>query len=251
MAEAGFDELEEAVQQGRGDGGRVVQVNAYDGRIDLGGRVEGVGGDVGGDGGLAIHLHAERQQAEVAGEGADALGHLALHGQDQALRGALGLQQVAQQGRGDVIGDVGDHQVARGGHQLGRVEDEDISLHQAHIGHAAQHFFQRAEQVGIQLHGDHLAGGGSQVAGQAAQAGADLEHIVLGEDLGGHDDAAQGGLVQQEILAQALVGAQVVTAQQAGHVEGAGGREGRARWPDAGGVQGMIHTMFAGAGQRK
>jgi hypothetical protein len=70
LAETGFAEAEERIQQRVGDARSWIQVNPQDGRINLGGWVKSLGGDVRCYVRLTINLNTERQQAKIAWSGA-------------------------------------------------------------------------------------------------------------------------------------------------------------------------------------
>ena len=155
---------------------------------------------------LSVHLHAQREQAHVAWRSADALGHLALHGQHQARRLETRLQQVADDSRGDVVRDIGHHQVARLAGQYRRVNRQDIALGHDHIGKIGQHLLEQRDQVLIQLDRGHTPRGARQVARQVAQTRANLQHHPIRGDLGRGDHGIQCRWVDEEILTKAFFG---------------------------------------------
>ena len=75
-----FDQFEKNIQQFNRDERLFVNVDPQDGGIHFGGGVKGIRGDLCSDAGRAINLHAQRQQAEVAGPGTDAFGNFLLDG---------------------------------------------------------------------------------------------------------------------------------------------------------------------------
>lgn len=118
LAVARFGKAEEGVQMRAGDVWFGVEVYAHDGGIHLRDRIKRLGGDAGGEGGVAVDLHTEGEQAHlrVGFVGAlrrstDALGNFTLNGQDDAGGGMPAFEQVADDGGGDVVGDVGDDEI--------------------------------------------------------------------------------------------------------------------------------------------
>ncbi len=75
-------------------------------RIHLGRRVKSAGRDGQRHARIAEHLHAQRQQRKVARFGANALGYFLLNGQSHAPGFHAVFQQVADEGRGDVIRNI-------------------------------------------------------------------------------------------------------------------------------------------------
>lgn len=118
LAVSGFGEAEEGVEVGGGDAGFGVEVDADNGGVHLRGGVKRAGGDVGDDGGLTIDLDAEGEEAHLrvgfvraVGGGADTFGDFALDGEDDPGGRVAAFEQVADDGGGDVVGDVGDDEV--------------------------------------------------------------------------------------------------------------------------------------------
>ena len=76
---------------------------------------------------------------------------------------------------------------------------------------------QGRKEAGVALDGDQPGGTGrQQCRGEAAGPGADLQHGAAGERAGSGGDPGQDAGVEQEMLAQALVGADPVPAQDVG-----------------------------------
>ena len=122
------------------------------------------------------------------------------------------VEPAEQQRRGDVVGQVGDdpHRPATGrvrtGRQLQRVGLDDLEpaadlgLELAQSGRRSADRARRRPAAS--------GAGRKQGAGQPAGAGADLQTTVAGEIAGSGGDPAQDRRVEQEVLAQPLVGAQ-------------------------------------------
>ena len=73
---------------------------------------------MGDDGGVAVDLDAEGEEAHLGvsfvravGGGAEAFGDFALDGEDDPGGWVAAFEQVADDGGGDVVGDVGDNEV--------------------------------------------------------------------------------------------------------------------------------------------
>lgn len=214
LAKACLGELKKSFQHGNGNERFRIDFDDQHGRVHAGGGEEGRGGDPGGDARLAVDLHAERQQAQIAWFGADAFRDLLLDGQYDAARFAFAFEQVADDGRGDVVRDVGHDQVLGPVDDIGRGQVEDVGVDQAHVGMRLEHGLQWRDQLQVQFDGDDLFGGDGQVAGQASQAGTNLQHGIVGLDPGSAGDAFEGFGVFEEILAEAFIGMQAVAFEQ-------------------------------------
>jgi len=155
--------------------------------------VEGGGGDDVCQDWFAVHLHAQCQEAQVTRFGANALRNFLLNGQYNAPRPTRGVafQQVPDDRRGDVVGDVRHHQVIRLIHDLCHGGLENIPMHHTHIGIWLEYRPQRSQHALIQFDRRHLSGTNSQIAGQTSQARTDLKHTVIRPDLRGKGDIFQ------------------------------------------------------------
>ena len=87
-------------------------------------------------------------------------------------------------------------------------------MHDVHIRVAGQGQAQGGNQVLIDLDGDDPAGGLRQAASERAKAGANLQYPISRAYLGSGDDTIQRGVVDEEVLPQALARAQVEAGQQ-------------------------------------
>ncbi len=129
------------------------------------------------------------------------------HDQAPAHRRQLG-EQVQHHRHADVVRQVRD--------QRGRLDRQVRGPHAQRVrGHDVQPVGQRGRPVGhgrgqppgqqrVDLHGAHRAGGLEQSEGQRAESGADLEHDVVGGQVGGADDPAHGVGVVHEVLPEPL-----------------------------------------------
>jgi hypothetical protein len=116
-------------------------------------------------------------------------------------------QQVKQQRRGDVVGQVADHPQGLAMRQPAEIRFQCIGIDNLKITDIAAAFLQRFDQVTVKL--DHLqpACGLQQGQGDGALARADLHQPVAGLRVDGADDAADNARVMQKILAEAFPGA--------------------------------------------
>ena len=89
-----------------------------------------------------VELHGDREQAVVAraGLGNHAVGHLALHHQHGAVERGVACGQLEQDGRGDAVRQVANHQqalaVRRGGRR--KVELQHVLLDDGDAGRGVQ-----------------------------------------------------------------------------------------------------------------
>ena len=96
----------------------------------LGGGVEGLRRHAEEEMGSPVELHRHSQQAHSSRAGGYALRHLSLEHHDQACGRQVGLQEVAQHRRRDVVRQVGDDGVRAAAPRLvqevGRTQAEDV-----------------------------------------------------------------------------------------------------------------------------
>ena len=101
------------------------------------------------------------------------------------------------------------------------IEFQDIPLDDADVLPTGEHAVQRRDELRIELDGDHLPRPFCQQHGQAAQAGADLQHRICRFHLCRGDQAGKRCRIGQEILPQAFIRPQAMLAQQRGDIQGA------------------------------
>ncbi|MNN62006.1 hypothetical protein D3C81_1772740 [compost metagenome] len=95
--------------------------------------------------------------------------------------------------------------------QLRLAHVQGVALDDGQAAGAVIQFAEQGDEAGVLLDQNHLAGVAFQDgAGQAAGAGADLDHSAAVERTGVADDLARHIEVQQEVLAEALLGQQAV-----------------------------------------
>jgi len=163
-------------QNTRRVGGRRPGSEAHGGGVDFGGRGEGSGRDSEEKRGGCEQVGLYREIAVVAssGLGGETLRDFALHQQYGPAEERPQREDLVENGRGDVVGQVaGDD----GRSPLGEVRLEDVRLDDGEAG--------QAEAFGegvIQLDRDDARGAGQEVFGQFAAAWADLndERLPLG-----------------------------------------------------------------------
>ena len=137
----------------------------------------------------------------VAGVRREALPDLLLHHDEHPSYERLALEQVQDQRRGDVVGQV------RHDHGLATVEDRGVVGVQR-VGVMDRHppgfddRTQRLEQVAIDLHRVHLGAGLDQRQRQRSETGADLEHQVALAHVGQARDPSHGVGVDDEVLTE-------------------------------------------------
>ena len=114
-------------------------------------------------------------------------------------------QPADQELGADVVGQVGDDPDRRRQVRQ-RVERQGVALeHGQPAGPGGGDLGERRQAAGVALDRDDVAGAlGEQRAGQAAGAGADLEHVAGGEVAGAAGDLGGQVEVEQEVLAERL-----------------------------------------------
>ena len=123
--------------------------------------------------------YGERAVIRGAGLCRDALRHFLLHHDGDGLE-ALRFQQRRENGGGDVIGEVGAGHGAESAelllHQRGDVLLQHVSPENFQIGKIPHGDVQNGFQALVHLHRADLPGAETQLLGQRADAGADLQH---------------------------------------------------------------------------
>ena len=203
------------------DGRPVGPVGARDqmhhGRGHLGRRGEGGGRQVHDDPRLGDGLGDDRQTAVgvVVGVGDDPLGDLLLEHQGQAGGPPGPGQPLDEQGGADIVGQVGDHVRAPAIGQGGLVDLQSVRLdHLKAAGRRLGEFAQQRQEAAVLLDRNQPAGVAFQERpGQAAGPRTHLDHCVALEGPGQARDLAGDVQVQQEVLAEALLGEQAVGGQ--------------------------------------
>jgi len=123
--------------------------------------------------GATVQLDAHAQQAHLPRTSGDAVRYLALYRDHQPLGTGIGLQEVAQNGGGDGIGEVAYNEIGsmgcevRSGQQLSGGELQDITLDDGHPALMSQETRQGNDQIPIQLHSDHSPGGLGEETGES------------------------------------------------------------------------------------
>ncbi len=120
-----------------------------------------------------------------------------------------------QRGR-DVVGQVGD-QADPAGREVGERQRQRVGRDDPQPAPGAGgELVERREEARVALDRDHLRGAGiEQRAGQPARARPDLDHAAPGELARRRSDPAQQVRIEQEVLAEPLVGAQLETVEDA------------------------------------
>ena len=166
--------------------------------------------------GVILHQHRERAVVRRAGGGADALGHLLLYEDGEAVEAAR-LHAGGEEGRGDVVGQVGAQYRAQAGevlpHQGGQLLLHDVALHQREVGEGGHGLRQHRRQPAVQLHGHDFFRPAGQLHRQRADARADLQHAAALRASGGGDVLRHPAL-DEEVLPQGFGEAEAVAGQQ-------------------------------------
>ncbi len=160
------------------------------------------------DAGLGAPLRRDRQAAVMVAVGArhDPLGDFALEHQGQRApprRPRTG-QPAQQQGRPDIVGQIGDDMRAVAD-QAALVDLHRVAFDQLELaGKVGAQFFQRGDAAAVALDRYDSCAGIEQGAGQAAGAGADFVDGVAVADPRNGGDARQQLAIEDEVLAQRL-----------------------------------------------
>jgi len=144
----------------------------------------------------------------AAGLGGQALDHFLLQHEVHVGDRPGGLEQMHDQRRGDVVGQVTHHPQRRAvATQGGEVEGQGIALVNHEIRVLEELHTQAGDQIAVEL--DHLQGAAGSVdqrLGQRSLAGADLDQALAGTGVDGPHDARDDARIAQEVLAEALAG---------------------------------------------
>ena len=175
---------------------------ADDGGIDLGRRAEGGARDRKEDGDFGGELGLDGEIAVVAGTGfgGETVGDFELNEEDGALEQRAEGERLFDDGRGDVVGQVaGDGDGAPGG-EIG-LENVLFDDFEARI--ATEAGAEVLGEDGVDLDGDDAGGVSEKMDGEGATARANFyDRGRIGGTSGG-GDALEGGLVGEEVLAEA------------------------------------------------
>ncbi len=184
-----------------------------DGRVDLGWWVEGPGADVEQVFHAAVVLHHDRQPPPIAAAraGGHALDHFFLQHEVHVANQRCVVQQVENQRRGDVVGQVADNaQAAWWRVEAGEVEFQCVALIQAKARIVAELVLQDGDQVEVEFDHVELCAAAEQTLGNGALAWADLQQAFIFLGANGAQDTVDHPGIMQEVLAEALARAVLV-----------------------------------------
>ena len=110
------------------------------------------------------------------GRGAEALCHVVLHHHDERLRLFRALDELHDERRGDVVGQVRRHRIGRERFfQLRKVNAQKVAEYKAHVRAVLQRFRKHGAQFFVDLVGEHLLRPRRKRARERARARADLQ----------------------------------------------------------------------------
>src|SRR6476661_4891524 len=122
----------------------------------------------------------------------------------------LRVEEVAQDGRGDVIGKIGHYLVGPAGAQFLGLDVEHISVDERNVGLIAKALAQSRQQFAIELDRDQPAARGvepaGQFLGQDAEARSYLNDAVIRLQTGSLRYTGRHAHIPKEMLAQPLLG---------------------------------------------
>ena len=150
--------------------------------------------------GRELNEYRDRAVGLRLGDGEEPVGDLALHHHAPALDRRQAVEALDDDRRGDVVRQVRD-ELARRRVEVGEVERERVAELDADVRQAGQVRLERA----VDLDGVDERDALGEVAGEDAEARADLEDDVGGVELGEPADDAEDVLVDEEVLAELLL----------------------------------------------
>ena len=161
-----------------------------------------------------VDLDGDGEDRHDAGLGGGALGDFALEQHDEPLGPVRSFEEAAQDRRGRVVGKVGDDAIGGAAGQLPGVGGEHVGGDDAKPGVAGVAVAQPLCGALVLLDGDDGAGAGEKLTGERPRPGADLDDEVVGGELAGVGDAAQGAGVDEEVLPKALARPEPVAVEE-------------------------------------
>ncbi len=182
---------------------------AHNGRLHLGGWEKGLGWHIQQVFDLAMVLGHDAQAAPVlvARGGGQALYHFQLQHEMHVAHHRREFQQVENQWRGNVVGQVADDsQWLTVPSQAGEIKIEGIRAVQVETGVDAESCQQPRAQVAIQLNRVQADILSDQCRSQSPLPRANLDQVVTGLGVNGIGDAGYDAGVLEEVLAEALAG---------------------------------------------
>jgi hypothetical protein len=177
--------------------------------VNLGRRGEGAGRECEEllDG--TVELDGDGEQAVVAraGLGSDTVGDFALHHEDGAIERCMILSELEQDGGGDVVRQISDDGEGMAGVLRcgGEVEGEDILVDDGDTA-GGEFRAQMRGQVVVELDCEDVRGMGGEEMSDGASAGADFDGGLARAVAESGDDALDGVLVVEEVLAELRLG---------------------------------------------
>src|SRR3990170_4730444 len=117
--------------------------------------------------------------------------------------------------RRNLIRDIGDNGVGGIAHQTSQVDPQDVPDDDLDPAVLPDRLAQDWLQAAVVFYGDDAAHAPRQLPRQGAQPGADLQDGVVAAEFGGRDDLVECLMVDQKVLAEALLGADPMAAQKA------------------------------------
>src|SRR4030065_1147435 len=107
---------------------------------------------------------------------------------------------MTDEGGGNIVGDIGNHQVISVGDELNWIQSEDIPFNHPDIGILTDHLDQWGDQLVIQLNSHYGPGASCQVTGEATQTRTNFQNKFLGSYVRSFDHLTEGRFIQQEVL---------------------------------------------------
>ena len=171
--------------------------------------------------GIPRGQHGQQTVVRRSRPGAEPVCGLALDHDRDGVE-ASGGEKRRDQRRCDVIRQVCAHDRAQArealGHQLRQIEREHVAKDDLHIRIGGERLGQHGAQPLVQLDRDDLGRALRELLGQAADAGADLEHAGVLVRAGGVGDVGRDPCGRQKILPHGLGKAEIMPREQCADV---------------------------------
>ena len=192
LAEPGFHNFKKLIGILFAQGRTVKEIDPHDGRVHVRLGVERAGWNMPHDFWCTVELHTHCQHAHLRRRGADALGYFALNGEDDETRPHWRFEQMAEDGRGDVIRNIRNDFVLGFRRSLAscawgletcpersrRIRDyrleidfEYVAVNEGDIGEVAGGVLEDGEEAVVEFDGDDAGGGLRKGAGEAPGSG--------------------------------------------------------------------------------
>ena len=140
--------------------------------------------------------------------GYHAFGHFLLDHDDDALDGKLLFQELHDDRRRDIVGQIGTDREGLVIHDFFDVDAQDVAVDDAHVVIVFQGLVEDGQQMVVQFDSRDGCARFGQGLGQGADARPDFQDRIALPDFGSVGNVVDDGVTDEEILAQLLIHAQ-------------------------------------------